>query len=605
MGPKRAFGIFGRIMVVVTVYIVLIVLVVVFAFYFQYVKAIDNGISQSVRGAVVATSLFTETATLDRITPDNSLEDWYRQLWDKYEACRAAFDLVYVYVMEKRADGKIYFLLDTADDDPDVDNDNTFQQEYDDAPAELGQAFQTKVYTEADFYTDEWGTFMSAFLPIVGDNGTVRYVIGADIQVTEVQKKQRAALVALALMLGVSAVAFAALALLMKKVILRPLAILEQRLAAISAGHGNLNETLPVRRLDEPGRVATKFNEFISSLKDIVVSIKQSEGLLSDHGAELATNMQETASAIRQIVANIQSMRQIADGQAQLTDQTADMADTIKTRLDALAKGSSAQAALAVSSSAATHAVIAAIESVAHGSAETDQLSRALVETSSLGRKDVDELTRLVGEISEGSTSLLELNKVIAQLSGKTNLLAMNAAIEAAHAGNAGSGFSVVADEIRSLANSSAEQSKRSKSTILAMRGLITGVVAAAERVNASFASLAEEISTISRIVAGNEKAIRIQDEKGQAVLQAVSEMGKLTTELDSETGRIGSSADAIRLAMSQLEATSTELARSLQEMSAGADEINTAVNAISDISLETKEEIDRIGRQIGEFNTD
>jgi methyl-accepting chemotaxis protein len=551
----------------------------------------------------VATSLFTELEDLAMVEPGAETEDWYAALWDKYEACRATYGLEYVYVMERRGDGGIFFLLDTADDVTVPGDDNTYQTEYDDAPEELVRAFDSGEFVEvADSYTDEWGTFKSAFLPIGNDP---RYVIGTDIRVDDVMAKRMAALLALAAVLSVSVCAFVAFVVLIRGIVLKPLSELEGRIADISSGRGNLTLAIAVRRFDEPGRVALRFNEFIESLRGIVSTIKRSSAGLEAEGETLAANMQETASAVRQIVANIESMRQIADGQSALTDETAAMADSIKDRLRSLAERSAKQAELARESLASVEEMMSAIETVSSGSARTDEVSKALVESAETGSAAVAEMTGLVGQIAEGSASLLELNKVIGAVSGKTNLLAMNAAIEAAHAGDAGRGFSVVADEIRSLANSSAEQSKRSKAMILSMRDLIGRVVGAAGKVDQLFASLRESIAGISRVVEENSRAIATQRDKGRAAVASVTEAGELTAYIDEETNRIGESADAIRSAMAKLERTSSELAASLTEMSTGAAEINQAVNAVADISVETKDRIESIGRQIGEFVTD
>jgi methyl-accepting chemotaxis protein len=605
MVQSRAFGIFGKLLLVIAAYAIVVVGVVVFSFYVEYLSEIDAGISRSLRRAAVATSLFTDPADLDRMEPGREGEDWYQALWNKYEACREAFGLEYIYVMERREGGSIWFLLDTADSVDDPDDDNTAQTEYDDAPEELVRAFDTGEFVEvADSYTDEWGTFKSAFLPF-GAPGGERYVVGTDIKVDDVAVKRMAAFVSLAVVLAVGICAFVAFALLMRRIVIRPLSGLEARLADICAGRGNLTLELEVKRMDEPGRVASRFNEFVGLLRGIVASIKGSSATLEATGETLASNMQETASAVREIVANIESMRQTAEVQSRHVERTASMTEEIKTRLGILEEQSSRQAELADESLGSVKAMMDAVDTVSRGSSDTESVSRVLVEAASSGSSAVAEMTSLVKEIAQGSANLLELNRVIGQVSGKTNLLAMNAAIEAAHAGDAGRGFSVVADEIRALANSSAEQSKRSKDTILSMRDLIERVVGAASKVDSLFASLTEAVSGMSRIVEENAAAVATQKERGEATVKAVGEAGALTARIDHETRTIGSYADAIREAMADLEKTSAELAMNLAEMSSGAAEINQAVNAIADISVETREQIESIGRRIGEFVVD
>ncbi|MDR0723154.1 MAG: methyl-accepting chemotaxis protein, partial [Treponema sp.] len=146
-----------------------------------------------------------------------------------------------------------------------------------------------------------------------------------------------------------------------------------------------------------------------------------------------------------------------------------------------------------------------------------------------MGRTGLQEVANDIQEIERESAGLLEINAVMENIASQTNLLSMNAAIEAAHAGEAGKGFAVVADEIRKLAESSSEQSKTISTVLNKIKESINKITTSTAEVLLNFEAINEGVKTVTDQETTVRNAMEEQGIGSKAILESIASLNEIT----------------------------------------------------------------------------
>jgi methyl-accepting chemotaxis protein len=367
-------------------------------------------------------------------------------------------------------------------------------------------------------------------------------------------------------------------------------------------GNGDLTRRLDIHTKDEIGDMTASFNGTIDKIRGLIGVIKDKSVSLSDIGNELQANMNQTAAAINEITANIQSMKTQVGNQTASVEETGDAMEKITGNINALNGHIDRQSGSVAQSSSAIEEMLANIQSVTQTLIKNADNVKELADASEIGRSGLQEVSADIQEINRESEGLLEINAVMENIASQTNLLSMNAAIEAAHAGEAGKGFAVVADEIRKLAESSGEQSKTISDVLKKIKTSIEKIIKSADEVLIRFGAIDRGVKTVAQQEEIIRGAMEEQGEGSKQILDAVGHLNEITGQVKNGSTEMLSGSQEVISGSKTLESISQEISNGMVEMAAGADQINTAVNRVNEISGANKDNIDGLISEVAKF---
>ncbi len=370
----------------------------------------------------------------------------------------------------------------------------------------------------------------------------------------------------------------------------------------IAHGDGDLTVRMKIEQTDELGEMYIYFNQTIAKIQKSVKTVKDEAEAMKISASTLANNMSDTAASANQIKSNIESVNQQVLQQSSNVRKSTDSITQINRDVTQLMNSIQNQSSSVVESSAAIEQMVANIRSVTKILEKNSMTIKSLEESSEQGKQGIGQSVESAGNIQQQSQSLLEASKVIQNIASQTNLLAMNAAIEAAHAGNAGQGFAVVADEIRKLAEDSNRQGKTITKDL-------TGVLKSIENIVHESAMLQEkfnQIYSLTRTVAQQEttimQAMQEQSEGGGQVLQAMKQINEVTMEVKTGGGSMQAASDTVSHEMAELLQLTGVITSGMKEMADGTAQINMSINNINDLTKQNRDSIDNLADAVEKF---
>ena len=381
---------------------------------------------------------------------------------------------------------------------------------------------------------------------------------------------------------------------------LKPIVLLKQILD--EAANGDFSKRLPEKGNDETAQASRSFNKTMMGIGKMIGSIKRQTGNLSEIGDNLTNNMTNTAAAMNQIAANIQTIKgRILNQSASVTQTSASMEkingyigklnDQVESQTDAISQSSSA-----------IEEMLANIQSVNTTLAKNASNVNELQKSSNAGKTSLQEVVANIQEIARDSEGLLEINSVMENISSQTNLLSMNAAIEAAHAGESGKGFAVVAGEIRKLAESSSKQSQIIGEVLRKIKVSIDKSTRSTENVLNRFDVITRMVQTVAQQEEVLRSAMEEQTEGSNQMLMTSEHVNEITQQVKHGSIEMLEGGKEVVHESKNLEKATYEITNGMNEISNGTEQVNSAVHSVNDLSKKTQSSISSLVMAISQF---
>jgi len=502
------------------------------------------------------------------------------EYWELVYAIRdiaEVFEIKYIYLIQRIGDG--YEFVFSSEYTPDMPLEKIFcMWDPDDIPDALTAAYTTGTeQLTKNPYTDEYGTFISAFDPVM-QNNKVAAILGADYDISKVKAYELGA----QLSLIISIIAAAALALILSMSLIRPIRELEKIADAISKM--DFSFILKKFRKDEIGNMQKALVKIRDNLKEAIDKLNKNLEKITGDSEQLNAVISESSDALEIITGNMEKMKLDTESQTISVMETSGAIDKIVGSIDSLNEAVYAQASHITQSSAAIEQMVAHIDSIRQVASNAGKTADMISESSSDGQVKLRRLADEISAIHEQSVMLQKANKTIADIAAKTNLLAMNAAIEAAHAGESGKGFAVVASEIRKLAELSSKESNSISSEINKMEQRITQMTSVSTDTVKSMELMFTEIKALDQSFGVMSSAVEEQSAGGSQILTALRALQEITGKVKEGADNIHQQSGAIQSAADKLESITQKVANQ-------AIEVNTASGRIA-AHLENAKEI-------------
>ena len=308
---------------------------------------------------------------------------------------------------------------------------------------------------------------------------------------------------------------------------------------AATTGDADLSRRVTVRGTDEMDQIGLAFNAFLERIQGVIVQVARSASMVSSAADEMSSMASRVSSGIEH------------------------------------QRSDTAQVAAAVNEMSATaHEVAKNIEETSHVSGRTAEASRhgAELATSAIGgmgtlQNELGVSSEAVSELSAGVTEIGSVVDLINQVAEQTNLLALNAAIEAARAGEQGRGFAVVADEVRSLAHKTQDATGQIRSMIERLRGSAENVVTAMDRTRTQSEAAGGDVDQVAESLAEISGMVRDIADRAAQVATAAEEQSAVAEEIDKNVTSIGTATEQTAASVDQSAGAANELSRLATEL--------------------------------------
>ncbi|WP_459953856.1 methyl-accepting chemotaxis protein [Paenibacillus pini] len=426
----------------------------------------------------------------------------------------------------------------------------------------LNKVKETKEAQTTGIYENSYGEWLTVIQPVVDENGKVIAAFAMDLNASIVEDGKNELLMWSIPILIVALIAVLFTQFVTLRKVLTPIKELIGGFGKVS--EGQLDVQLPTKRKDELGLLNTRFNEMVTSLREIIQGVQQHAQLATKQSNELAMNVEQNTKSLTDMSRQIDQVASGAKTQEQVAVESSRAMEEVAVGIQRVAESSSSMAEAA--------------EEMSLGASQGNEFIEKVIRQMNRIDESVDQSSASVISLSDRSQEIVQIADVITGIASQTNLLALNAAIEAARAGEQGRGFAVVANEVRKLA----EQSEHAAGKIGALiEEIQQGITHAVEKMNNG----TQDVKQGMHIAEETGNKFQSIFASTRHVSDLIQDISAVAQEMSAGSEEVSSSVQELAQIASKSSSHSTDVAASSEQQLISMKDIDAAAVTLSEMS--------------------
>ncbi len=395
-----------------------------------------------------------------------------------------------------------------------------------------------------------------------------------------------------------------ALTLLIRRIVLRPLRRMFDLLSRLASGEGDLTRHIELETGDELGIFAQDFNGFLDSLRRLINSVKENVNTTQEMGDRLYQNTEDGVERTGETMEDLEHLQSGYQTLQENIGQSLEDARKVQDRMEGLNDQVQSQASAVEQSAAEIREMINSINTTAEVVENKKSVTDQLVSMTVDGESKLEKTNKIIGEVREEAGSMLEMIKLINDIAEKTNTLAINAAIQAARSGEAGKGFSVVATEIRKLAESVGKNANSISNSLGETIDRVEQVTGSSEETAEAFGRIKQEVEDVASVFGDTHSSLKDLSVNSEQVLTEINHMTSMTSEVKEAYGEITQLIEHTGSSMGQMNQVFGNVQGSTENILKNVGDLQSINEQLAYMGEDNRATIQSLSNEVNRFRT-